>query len=58
MDPVKQALSTKFDKLSPGDFQKVHGDRDALASLVAEKYGISKDEAAQQVKEAFASAGK
>jgi uncharacterized protein YjbJ (UPF0337 family) len=50
---TKAALRTKFDKLSQEDFAAVAGNKDGLADKVAEKYGISKEEAVKQVDEIF-----
>jgi len=52
-DALKAKLRTTFDKLTPEDFAAVAGNKDALADKVAEKYGISKEEATKQVEEAF-----
>ena len=56
LDATKNALRTKFDKLTPEDFASVSGNKDGLADKVAEKYGISKEEATKQIDEAFAGA--
>ena len=53
LENTKAALRTKFDKLSADDFAAVAGNKDGLADKVAEKYGISKEEATKQVEEAF-----
>ncbi|KIW56480.1 hypothetical protein PV05_05139 [Exophiala xenobiotica] len=56
LDPQKsggQKLRSTFDKLTPEDFASVAGNKDGLADKVAEKYGISKEEATKQVNEAF-----
>lgn len=53
LESTKNALRVKFDKLTPDDFAQVAGNKDALADKVAEKYGITKDEATKQVTEAF-----
>jgi len=53
-DAVKQKLRTTFDKLTPEDFASVSGNREGLIKKVAEKYGISEDEAKKQVEECFA----
>ena len=53
LENTKAALRQKFDKLTADDFAAVAGNKDALADKVAEKYGISKDEATKQVNEAF-----
>ena len=58
MDPTKAFIAKKFDKVSVEEFQKLHGNKDGLADLVSNKYGISKDEATKQVQEAFAEAQK
>lgn len=55
LENTKATLRTKFDKLTPEDFQEVKGNKEALADKVAEKYGIPKEEAQKQVDEAFAS---
>ncbi|KAJ9615575.1 hypothetical protein H2200_001650 [Cladophialophora chaetospira] len=47
-DDLKTKLRTKFDKLTPEDFASVAGDKDGLTKKVAEKYGISEDEAKKQ----------
>ncbi|KAK5331424.1 hypothetical protein LTR93_000427 [Exophiala xenobiotica] len=52
-EATKQKLRSTFDKLTPEDFASVAGNKDGLADKVAEKYGISKDEATKQVTEAF-----
>ncbi|KIW22973.1 uncharacterized protein PV07_11213 [Cladophialophora immunda] len=51
-EATKAHLRTKFDKLTADDFKEVAGNKEALAAKVAEKYGISKDEATKQVEEA------
>lgn len=55
LENTKSALRAKFDKLTPDDFAAVAGNKDGLADKVAEKYGISKEEATKQVNEAFSS---
>ena len=55
LDATKAKLREKFDKLTPEDFAAVAGNKDGLADKVAEKYGISKEEATKQVSEAFSS---
>ncbi|RMZ74845.1 hypothetical protein DV737_g5686, partial [Chaetothyriales sp. CBS 132003] len=55
-DLIKAVLREKFDKLTPEDFASVAGDRPGLIAKVAEKHGISSEEAEKQVVEAFASA--
>lgn len=52
-EATKQKLRSTFDKLTPEDFASVAGNKDGLADKVAEKYGISKEEATKQVNEAF-----
>jgi uncharacterized protein YjbJ (UPF0337 family) len=54
-DATKAKLRAAFDKLTPEDFQSVAGNRDALIKKVAEKYGISEEEAKKQVEAAFSS---
>ena len=54
MESKKANIRAKFDKLTPEDFASVAGNKDGLADKVAEKYGISKEEATKQVEEAFA----
>jgi uncharacterized protein YjbJ (UPF0337 family) len=51
MQNIRNALREKFDKLTPEDFGAVQGNKDGLADKVAEKYGISKEEATKQVEE-------
>ncbi|EXJ73983.1 uncharacterized protein A1O5_02277 [Cladophialophora psammophila CBS 110553] len=53
-EATKAHLRTKFDKLTADDFKEVAGNKEALATKVAEKYGISKEEATKQVEEGFA----
>ncbi len=48
---TRNALREKFDKLTPEDFASASGNKDALSDKVAEKYGISKEEATKQVEE-------
>ncbi|RMZ90984.1 hypothetical protein DV736_g1758, partial [Chaetothyriales sp. CBS 134916] len=55
-DAVKTVLREKFDKLTPEDFASVAGNRPGLIAKVAEKHGLSSEEAEKQVTEAFASA--
>ncbi|KIW87725.1 uncharacterized protein Z519_11699 [Cladophialophora bantiana CBS 173.52] len=50
-EATKAHLRTKFDKLTADDFKEVAGNKEALATKVAEKYGISKEEATKQVEE-------
>lgn len=53
-EATKNKLRSAFDKLTPGDFAAVAGNKDALTKKVAEVYGIPEDEAKKQVEEAFA----
>ena len=53
LESTKANIRAKFDKLTAEDFSAVAGNKDALAEKVAEKYGISKEEASKQVSEAF-----
>ena len=53
LESTKANIRAKFDKLTPEDFASVAGNKDGLAEKVAEKYGISKEEASKQVSEAF-----
>lgn len=55
LEQTKAALRAKFDKLTPEDFKEVAGNKDALIDKVAERHGVSKEEATKQVEEAFAS---
>ena len=48
VDNTRALLRQKFDKLTPDDFASVANDKDGLIDKVAEKYGISKDEASKQ----------
>ena len=52
-DATKAKLRSTFDKLSPQDFAAVAGNREGLIKKVAEKYGISEEEATKKVEEAF-----
>ncbi|KAK5026327.1 hypothetical protein LTR13_010109 [Exophiala sideris] len=52
-EATKAKLRSTFDKLTPQDFAAVAGNREGLIDKVAEKYGISKDEAKKQVDDAF-----
>ncbi|KAI1626676.1 hypothetical protein EDD37DRAFT_646383 [Exophiala viscosa] len=56
-EATKAKLRSSFDKLTPQDFAAVAGNREGLIEKVAEKYGISKDEAKKQVDDAFSNAG-
>jgi uncharacterized protein YjbJ (UPF0337 family) len=56
MENIRNALRTKFDKLTPEDFSSVQGNKDGLIDKVAEKYSITKEEATKQVEETLASA--
>lgn len=55
VEKTRAALRAKFDKIAPEEFAGTQGNRDKLVDLVAEKYSISKEDAAKQVDEAFAS---
>ena len=56
VEKTRAALRAKFDKITAEEFATTQGNRDKLEDLVADKYGISKDDAKKQVAEAFASA--
>ena len=52
-EEVRAALREKFTKLTPDDFKNSAGSRDALAKVVAEKEGISEEDARKQIDEVF-----
>lgn len=55
VEKTRAALRAKFDKITPEEFSTTAGNREKLYDLVAEKYGIAKEEATKQVDEVFAS---
>jgi len=57
LDEARAALRAKYPELTPEDFQKSAGNRDTLAEMVAEKKGISKEDAKKEIDEVFSSNG-
>jgi uncharacterized protein YjbJ (UPF0337 family) len=55
VEKTRSALRAKFDKITPEEFSTTQGNREKLVDLVADKYGISKEDATKQVDEVFSS---
>lgn len=53
VEEVRAALRSKYPELSPEDFKSTAGNREALAKVVAEKKGISEEDAKKEIDEVF-----
>lgn len=54
VEEARAALRAEFPELTPDDFKSSAGDRNALAKIVAEKKGISEEDAKAKIDEIFA----
>lgn len=57
VEEARAAIRAKYPELTPEDFQSAAGDRDKLAETVAQKKGISKEEARKEIDEIFTANG-
>lgn len=48
---VKGAAKSKWGELTDDEIDKAEGDRERLAGLIQERYGVAKDEAERQIDE-------
>ena len=48
---MKGSVKEKWGKLTDDDFDVIAGKQDQLAGKIQERYGISKEEAAKQIRE-------
>ena len=48
-DQYRDQVRAKFDRLTQADLNEIHGRRDALVAKIAERYGISRDQAQGQL---------
>lgn len=53
LEETRAALRSKYPELSDEDFKSTAGNRDALVKIVAQKKGISEDDAKKEVDEIF-----
>jgi uncharacterized protein YjbJ (UPF0337 family) len=50
---MKGSLKNVWGNLTDDDLARIEGDRDKLIGTLQERYGIARDEAERQVKDAF-----
>ena len=57
VEEARAALRAKYPEITPEQFKDTSGDRSALAKIVAEKKGVSEEEAKKEIDEIFTANG-